>query len=119
MNSIDDDDSELGMKEARYDSKRGKYGRYVWMQTCTTCQAKFETVRYDAQYCSSKCRQAAYRTRLLQKTSDVSVTDDTETADRKAGVTEGAPCTPSVTDEVLEANGRKIAEFARLFGGAM
>ena len=42
-------------REARYLARRNR--------TCEHCDVKFTPPRSDARYCSSRCRQAAYRAR--------------------------------------------------------
>lgn len=38
----------------------------VWTRTCVACGDSFNASRADAQYCSARCKQAAYRDRALR-----------------------------------------------------
>jgi hypothetical protein len=50
-------------------AERGDKGKprgprqWVYERTCDTCSGAFEPTRRDARYCSSTCRQRAYRQR--------------------------------------------------------
>jgi hypothetical protein len=47
--------------------KRTYRPRYVWDFVCVWCRTKFRASRHDALYHSPRCRQAARRARLQEK----------------------------------------------------
>jgi hypothetical protein len=53
----------FGIKRRAWE-RRGKAKRILTTRPCVGCGKTFEPTRADAQYCSSACRQQAYRTAL-------------------------------------------------------
>ena len=39
--------------------------------TCDRCCTGFQTIRFNARFCSNACRQAAYRQRLKKRRSEI------------------------------------------------
>lgn len=58
-------------QRCRIDAQRRERADYMASRrhTCTNCGEEYEPTRADSQYCSSACRQKAYRDRTSRETS--------------------------------------------------
>jgi hypothetical protein len=60
----------FGIKRRAWE-RRGEAKRILTTRPCVGCGETFEPTRADAQYCSSACRQQAYRHRVTDNTTQI------------------------------------------------